>query len=160
MSFKLWFILPIIYMYNSDENICWKLWQNYASKCVSSWAQHVLCWHTEGALRIMRPGFRFVFVFASVFCICAMSNPEHNVFCVHTHGGALSRWDPPHTWYWPAGLLWKEANTYTATALIVIKTPSLWSSGKNVLVKWRLNLKKFYFGHNFFLIFNFFIWKE
>ena len=60
------------------------------------------------------------------FVFCAMSNPEHNVFCVHTHGGALSRWDPPHTWYWPAGLLWKEANTYTATALIVIKTPSLW----------------------------------
>ena len=52
-----------------------------------------------GALRIMRPGFRFAFVFASVFCVCAMSNPEHNVFCVHTHGGALSRWDPPHTWY-------------------------------------------------------------
>ena len=135
-------ILCIHNIYVQLEYISWKLCQNDASKCVSSWAQHVLCLHTGGLWELWDLVFVLYLCLRLCFVFCAMSNPEHNVFCVHTHGGALSRWDPPHTWYWPAGLLWKEANTFTATALIVIKTPSLWSSGKNVLVKWRLILKK------------------
>ena len=104
---------------------------------------NMFCVYTLGGFE----NYETWFLFCICVCVCVLCFAQWVILstmcfvCTHM-GGALSRWDPPHTWYWPAGLLWKEANTFTATALIVIKTPSLWSSGKNVLVKWRLILKK------------------